>query len=267
MCHVFGDYSRYRMSDRPRLFTPPAEADFQALQRMHTALGIDHAVLVQPTCYEMDHSALLDALAEGGGRHIGVGIIDDSVDDVSLEKLNAGGVQGARFHSLDWLKWDFSLVELRRHIDRIAPLGWHIALHVMPNYLVEHENELAALEQLPIVIDHMCWLDPRDGVDQPAMKVLERLQARGNWYIRLSNTDRLSSQAHGFTDVIPLMRKLVDAAPQRAVWGTDWAHTMMKKTRVASDREILELLYEAFPDEQMQRQILVTNPQALYSRL
>ena len=155
--------------------------------------------------------------------------------------------------------------ELERQSRRVAPLGWHLVLHIMGDYLVEHEAELARLE-IPVVIDHLAHLNLTEGLDQPAVKTIQRLLATGNWWIRLSNGDRVSREPSGFRDVAPLISLLADTAPERALWGTDWPHSYYKKTRMPDDRELIELLYDAIPDPELRHQILVDNPRALYGK-
>lgn len=261
--HVYGRYAIYPLSAEPKMFFPPEEADFAALQRMHSAIGVDHGVLVQGTSYGTDHSALLDALSSGKGYSVGVGIVDDTVSDSELRRLNDAGVQGARFHALPWLEMHLPIAELKRQSARVAPLGWHVVLHVMGDYLVEHERELANLE-VPVVIDHLAHLDLAAGLGQPAVKTIQRLLNTGNWWIRLSNGDRVSSQENNFTDVRPLIELLADTVPGRSLWGTDWPHCYYRKSRMPADRELLELFYAAIPDTQLQQQILVDNPNSLY---
>ncbi len=62
-------------------------------------MGIDRAVFVQPTIYGTDHSLLHDVLkAAPKGKYRGVAIVDDSVSDAELDRLNRVGVRGARFN-------------------------------------------------------------------------------------------------------------------------------------------------------------------------
>lgn len=132
----------------------------------------------------------------------------------------------------------------------------------MPDFLIEHANDLSKID-IPVIVDHMMWLDP-DDVKNPGVDVFRRLHERGNWYIKVTNGGRISREEYEFGDVVPLMRTLVEAAPDRVTWGTDWAHTMMRKSRVAADSELLELLYRVVPDEGRLHKILVDNPKSLF---
>ena len=55
-----------------------------------------------------------------------------------------------------------------------------------------------------------------------------------------------------------------DAAPDRAVWGTDWPHPMWHKPMM-NDADEVELLYRYVDyDADMIRRVLVDNPKRLY---
>ncbi len=97
--HIFGDARTYPAGNPHALYRPPEDCTFAAMQAMHEALGVDRAVFVQPTIYGTDHRLMHDAL-KGAPRHKyrGVAIIDDSVSDAELARLDSVGVRGARFN-------------------------------------------------------------------------------------------------------------------------------------------------------------------------
>jgi len=59
--HVCGPFAQYAYAAE-RLYTPPDET-WPMYRRMLDALGVDRAVLTQPSVYGTDNSALVDALA------------------------------------------------------------------------------------------------------------------------------------------------------------------------------------------------------------
>jgi predicted TIM-barrel fold metal-dependent hydrolase len=64
-------------------------------------------------------------------------------------------------------------------------------------------------------------------------------------------------------DEISEPASLVDAAPQRLIWGTDWPHVIVK-TRMPNDGDIADLLSHWVPDVAVRNRILVDNAAALY---
>ncbi len=63
--HVFGPFDRFPMAHRPAYPAPLAPA--QLHRAMLRVAGIERSVLVQPSPYGTDGSALLAALGEGEG--------------------------------------------------------------------------------------------------------------------------------------------------------------------------------------------------------
>ncbi len=60
--HVFGDARTYPVGNPNALYQPPQDCDFVAMAALHQAMGIDHAVFVQPTIYGTDHGLMHDVL-------------------------------------------------------------------------------------------------------------------------------------------------------------------------------------------------------------
>jgi predicted TIM-barrel fold metal-dependent hydrolase len=63
---------------------------------------------------------------------------------------------------------------------------------------------------------------------------------------------------------MPMARKLVEAFPERLVWGSDWPHTLLWDVPMPDDGDLIDLIGEWIPDEATRRRILVDNPVALY---
>jgi predicted TIM-barrel fold metal-dependent hydrolase len=60
-----------------------------------------------------------------------------------------------------------------------------------------------------------------------------------------------------------MARSFIEAAPDRAIWCTDWPHVMYTKP-MPNDAELLEFLYLVAPDMAMRRKILADNPMRLH---
>ena len=71
----------------------------------------------------------------------------------------------------------------------------------------------------------MARLKPADGARNPAHDLVLDLLRRENFWVLLSNGARMSAQASGWDDVVPIGRELYAAAPDRCLFGTDWPHT------------------------------------------
>jgi predicted TIM-barrel fold metal-dependent hydrolase len=257
--HVFGDPSVYPATASAS-YAPP-DATIDDLERMHAALGVRRGVICQPTIYGTDHRLLVDLLSQHKGYR-GIGIIDDSVDEKALEKMHQAGVRAVRFNFARFLNIVPSLRDVKRAVERVAPLGWHVKIHGEYDELPEYLPYLKSLE-IPVVIDHMGRLDFAKGRAQPGYALVMELLARDNWWVMLCNGDRFSGGSHPWSDTIDLARALFDAAPDRTIWATDWPHVRYRR-RMPNDADLLELLYSYLPDAEARQKVLVDNPARLY---
>jgi predicted TIM-barrel fold metal-dependent hydrolase len=81
--------------------------------------------------------------------------------------------------------------------------------------------------------------------------------------VKVCGAERISATGPPFHDAIPFMRALIEAAPDRVMWGTDWPHPNVGR-HVPDERELVALIPEVAPDEAVQRKLLVDNPARLY---
>ena len=66
-----------------------------------------------------------------------------------------------------------------------------------------------------------------------------------------------------YSDVAPLAKALVDAAPDQCVWGSDWPHPQIA-VPMPNDGDLMDHLLDWIPDEEIRRRVLVDNPARLY---
>lgn len=263
--HVYGDPAIFPLAEGKKHFIPEFDATFDQLLRTHKSMGIERGVLVQATSYRNDHRALLDALSRSGGAYVGVGILSPEVTDVAAEELSRAGVRGARFNMPTWLVADPPTdEEVTTQFARLHDLGWHAVIHVDPQVILNRRELLDQFDGVDVVIDHLGHFDSRYAEHREALDIMIGWLKRDNWWIRLSNPDRGSSQPSGYADMADLMGELVTVAPERTLWGTDWPHVFYRKPVMVDDGELLDLLALAVPDAGLRRQILVDNPDRLY---
>jgi len=259
-CHVFGPAARFPY-DPQRTYTPE-DAPREALFALHERLGIDRAVIVQPACHGFDNAVTLDAIAGAPGRYRGIALVPADVDAGMLAKLDAGGMRGVRFNFVPHLSAPPSIEAFRHIAGLIAPLGWHVVLHVSAGDLPGLARYLDGLP-VPVVIDHMARIDVAGGVGQDAFATLLDFARDPNVWIKISGGDRASQTGAPYRDVIPSALAIVRAAPDRTLWGTDWPHPNVRGP-VPDDAVLVELLHEMLPDAAQLRTVLVDNPERLY---
>jgi len=256
-CHVFGPASRFPYAPNRRY--TPEDAPKEALRALHDHLGIERAVIVQATCHGTDNSAMLDAIASDPAHYRGVALVDGSFTDRDYQKLHDGGVRGVRFVFVKHLGGAPDMSLFHRVIDRIKDRGWHVVLYFnAPD--VAPMSEMMRKLPLPFVIDHMGRAMGKDGPDQPAMHALIELAKRDNCWIKVTGSERISFPP--YDEAIPVARRLVEAAPDRVLWGTDFPHP--NATHEADEAELVDLVPKFAPDPAIQRRLLVDNPARLY---
>lgn len=258
-CHVFGPAGRFPYAD-DRAYTPD-DAPKERLAALHDLLGISRTVFVQASCHGFDNSAMLDAIADDPGRYRGVALIPLDCPDDEIARLHAGGVRGARFNFMSRISPLPATREIDALIGRIARFDWHVVLHFDPHLIRQLAPWMRSLP-IPFVIDHMGRLSAGDA-DGPDHRALVDLMECENAWMKISGADRGSVAGPPFTDMIPIARSLVDAAPDRTLWGTDWPHPVLAGP-MPDDGELVDLVAEFVPDPVIRRKVLVDNPARLY---
>ncbi len=266
--HVFGPPEKFPFAPT-RQYTPPA-APIEHYLNMLAVIGIDRGVVVQPSAHGFDNTATLDAIAKKGGRFRGIARVDDTTTAEELKKLHEGGIRGVRFNLLDRSAGNIKLMVFDRVIERLVEFGWSVDLHIDPKNLVEQERRIRALP-VPVVFDHLARINPADELGQEAFQLLLDFLKDERFWVKLTGVDKISrtdsryDKGLFYTDVVPFARALIEAAPDRVIWGTDWPHSnIFVPGKMPNDGDLLDLLSEFAPDESARHKILVDNPSRLY---
>ena len=260
-CHVFGPADIFPYAPE-RKYTP-CDAPKEKLFELRDFLGFDRNVIVQATCHGSDNRALVDALKASGGRAKGVATVRADVSDRELEELDDAGVRGVRFNFVKRLV-DFTPREVLASIAaRIAPLGWHIVIYFEAADLPELEPFFTSLPT-DVVVDHMGRPDVKLGTDHPQFqRFLDFMTDNENVWSKVSCPERISVQGPPYDDVVPFAQAVVEAFPDRVLWGTDWPHPNMK-THMPDDGLLVDYIPRVATTPELQRKLLVDNPTRLY---
>jgi predicted TIM-barrel fold metal-dependent hydrolase len=256
-CHVFGPADRFPYA--PNRSYTPEDAPKEALRALHDHLGIARAVIVQATCHGTDNTAMLDCIASAPTRYRGVALVDDSFTDKDYQKLHDGGVRGVRFPFVKHLGSGPDMGVFHRVIDRIKGMGWHVVLYFNAPDVAPMSDMMKKLP-VPFVIDHMGRAMGKDGPDQPAVRALVELAKRDNCWIKVSGAERISLPP--YDEALPIAAKLMAAAPDRVLWGTDFPHP--NATHEADEAELVDLVPKFAPGAAARQKLLVDNPARLY---
>lgn len=262
--HVLGPAARYPYSPH-RIYTPPDSTQQHYLELV-SALGIDRAVLIQPSVYGTDNRAMLDMMRDAPIPCRGVAVVDASISLDDLQALHAAGVRGLRCNVVDVKEKQPGVLPvdyLRALATKIAPLGWHIELLAHVNEYPRLYDDLRQFP-VPVVFGHFGYSHVRHGVSGDGFQGFLELLRDGKAWAKLSGPYRISAEAAPpYADVMPIAAAVVGANGSQLVWGTDWPHVMMK-TAMPNDADLCDLLVEWLPTEDLQRRVLVANPDRLY---
>ncbi len=260
--HIFGPAEGYPHVEKPHYTLPDGTlAQYRSLM---SHLGIERFVIVQPSFYGCDNSCLLDSLVEVGDVALGVVMIEPDIADAELLSFHRRGVRAVR---LDLFKRAREpLATLKRYIqqmaDRVGPLGWHLQFYA-PGLLVRDLIHFFRTLQIDFVIDHMGYMLEEDGLRSEDFSALLDLLGGGHCYLKLSGAYRIA-KLRGYEYVEPVAKAIVERAPERALWGSDWPHISYPDRDTG---ELLSLLERWAPSESARQKILVENPSRLFGSL
>jgi predicted TIM-barrel fold metal-dependent hydrolase len=143
----------------------------------------------------------------------------------------------------------------------VEPLAWHVVLHFDAED-IETRAKMFRRWRVPFVIDHMGRVQARNGIDQKPFRMLLDLMKNELAWVKVSGPERVSAAGKPFHDAIPFVAALVESAPERVLWGTDFPHPNVKT--MPNDGELVDFLAKVVPDERLRKRILVDNPARLY---
>ena len=261
--HICGPATLFPYSSK-RIYTPP-DALLPQYRALLNHLGIERAVLVQPSIYADDNRALLAALKVDPLHLRGITVVDWEISEQDLEKMHHAGVRGVRCNIVDLAeaKGVLPIMKLRYLADKIAPLGWHIEF-------LMHVNEFPDLDQtlrnfpVPVVLGHLGYLKTSLGLNDPGFQGLLSLMREERAWVKLTGPYRISSQDRPpYSDTNPFAEALLRANSNQIVWGSDWPHVMVNGF-MPNDADLLDLLSTWVPEPALRKQILSINSARLY---
>lgn len=234
-------------------------ADYRRLQAW---LGLERVVVTQPNAYQLDNRALLDALTQLGMETArGVAAVAPDVSPNELRAWHDKGVRGARIMNLP----GGAVTTNRMHdVERlIRPLGWHLMVQFNGRYLDDYLPDLRRIE-CDYIIDHIGkFMDPVPA-DDPRVDEILRLMDRGNaWFKICAAYEASLTGAPYYEDMGAIAKRVIEHAPERILWGSNWPHVGVPRSEYPDDAQQLDVLL-AWASEGVRQKILVDNPASLY---
>lgn len=249
-----------------RGYNPP-DSTLADLKHLHATLGIERVVFTQPSVYGVDNSAILDAMAalnaQTPDRARAVVALDMEVSEKQLAALDRSGVRGVRLNTDNKGGMPIKLAAIPELEARIRPFGWHLEFLFPGKDIVELMPVLTALK-VPVSIAHFAYQPASAGVAAPGFQALIELMRRGNTWMKISGANRVSAtDLPPYDDVKPMAHALIEAAPERIMWGTDWPHPN-KYLVNPNDADLVDAFGDWVSDDGMRRRIMVDTPAAFY---
>jgi 2-pyrone-4,6-dicarboxylate lactonase len=268
-CHVFGPGAEFPFAPE-RKYTP-CDASKQQLYALRDHLGFARNVVVQATCHGADNRAMVDALEQSQGRARGVATVRRDVTEADLQAMHAAGVRGVRFNFVRRLVDFTPKDELLEIAGRVACFGWHVVIYFEAVDLPELWDFFTALPAA-VVVDHMGRPDVTKPLDGPEFALFMRyLSEHPNVWCKVTCPERLSvtgppalnGEQAAYRDVVPFARHVVEAFPDRVLWGTDWPHPNLKD-HMPDDGLLVDFIPHIATTAALRQKLLVVNPMRLY---
>lgn len=221
----------------------PEAFDVAAYRARVQPLGIAGGAVVSGSFQAFDQTYLVDALARLGPGFVGVTQLPPQVTDAEIDHLHAAGVRAIRFNLFRGGSAGADALEPLAH--RVwGRHRWHVELYVGPESLAALRSRLRALPK--ICIDHL-------GLRAAAQPDVLALVESGA-YVKATGLGRLDF------DPQPFLRTLVEARPDRVVFGTDLPST--RAPTPFRDDDLVRIVDTVGPHHA--RAVLWDNARALY---
>lgn len=259
-CHIHMYLPGYEAQPGgPRI---PELATVEDYRQVQKRLSLERVVVTQPNAYQHDNRALLEALDQlGTDAARGVAAVAPDTSPRELEAWHEQGVRGARIMNLPG--GAVSIADMPAVEQLIRPLGWHLMVQFNGRHLDDYLAALRGIES-EYIIDHIGkFMDPV-AADDTRVEAILRLLDRGNaWFKVCAGYETSLSGGPRYEDVGAIARRVIAHAPERILWGSNWPHVGVPRSRYPDDAEQLDVLLD-WASPEVRRKVLVDNPATLY---
>lgn len=234
-------------------------ADYRVVQQR---LSLERVVVTQSNAYQFDNRSILKGVAEIGQESArAIVAVPTDVSESQVEALHAQGARGARIMQLPG--GAVGLDGLAAVEARVKAFGWHLMVQFNSREINDYMNTLNAIKT-DYIIDHIGKFMPPVAADDHRVDQLLSLLDRGNAWIKICGGYETSlSGGPDYADVSPIAKRLIEHAPERVIWGSNWPHVAVPREQYPDDAEQLDTLLH-WANEHVRQKILVDNPATLY---
>ena len=233
-CHMHIYDAKYPIA--PTATLKPSDAVVAEYKLLQRRIGTTRNVVVTPSTYGTDNRITLDAIAQIGPTARGVAVVDTSIADAELKRMNDLGIRGIRFNLVQAGATTVDMIEPLSK--RVNDLGWHLQIAMKGDQIAAIEDLLLRVPS-PIVFDHLGLLAQPNALDNPGFKTISKLIDKGKTWVKLSGA-YLDSKVGppSYSDMVPVARAYIKAAPERMVWGAFGRIRPRRKSRTTQSCSI-----------------------------
>jgi predicted TIM-barrel fold metal-dependent hydrolase len=193
--------------------------------------------------YGFDNSYMLDCIRQFPGVFSGIAQVNEQGRDPAgeMKRLKDLGVRGVRIRpprrgAQGWLDGaGMRAMWAAGAKDRIAmcPL-------IDPDDLPAIDRMCSAFPETPVVIDHFARIGGDGQYREANVRQLCDLAKHRHTYVKLSAFYFLGAKRPPYTDVLPMIRRLVDAfGPERLMWATDSPYQVQSPHNYQASLELI----------------------------
>jgi predicted TIM-barrel fold metal-dependent hydrolase len=206
---------------------PDESGTRESLDAVLDAYGVTHALLVQPSCYGFDNSAMLDAMNAGPDRFKAIAVVEGHESDRELQALADQGVVGVRFNLVNFDRNALAGADALRLLERLEAHGWFAQIHAEDREWPEI-GPLLRRSGVQVLIDHFGVRDLVAGTGAPGFQTVLELGRTGRAVVKLSAPFRIASRPDRYAELDGHAEQLLAAfGKERCIWGSDWPFLAM----------------------------------------
>ncbi len=223
-------------------------------------LGFSRGVIVHSILYGTDNSVTVEAVRRMGEGFKGVGLLADGASENALDAFTDWNMAAVRLNYVHGgvLTWEGA----KSMAPALAARGLHIQMLAHADrHIAQIADDIRALP-VDVVFDHIGWPADDLSVHSEGFTQLCALLAEGHVWVKLSALYRLCDAPYDQLDA--LVAALIEANPERCLWGSDWPHLMLADAKMPQAAALLDAFDRVVPGDDTRHRILVDNPANLF---